>query len=240
MFFTGILNFMTKDNEKGRKLFHLGVIPDGNRRWAREKGLPSLKGHEKGFSVIHDLVKRSFELGVEVFSIWGFSTENWNRTKEEVGYLMKMFTKYVAKEGERLHQENIRFVMSGSRKELPKDLVTEIERIEGLTKENSKGTVNLCLNYGGKREILDAVEELVKSGKEVTADNLESFFYQDLPPVDLIIRTSGEQRLSGFQSWRGEYSELLFPDKHFPDMTPEDIEDALNEFNKRQRRFGGN
>jgi len=224
-----------------KNLKHLGIIPDGNRRWAKSHGLSSLKGHEKGSDIIEPICQQAFELGVETVSIWVFSTENWNRAVEEVSYLMGMFNKLLKTESVKLHKKDIRLLVSGSRERLSADLVRAIEEAENLTKGNSKGTINLCLNYGGQQEIIDAVNKLMASCKsKITKEDVTENLYHKLPPVDLIIRTSGEQRLSGFMSWSGGYSELYFVDKHWPDFLPQDIVRAVEEFNNKQRRFGGN
>ncbi len=220
---------------------HIGIIPDGNRRWAKAKGLPSLKGHEAGFKVLPAVAEAAFDAGVEVFSAWGFSTENWKRTADEVSYLMNLFIHYLGQEADNLHQKNIKLLVSGSRTELSDQLVAAIERAEQLTASNSRGVINICLNYGGRQELVDAVNHLIQEGKTtVTADDVSQHLYHQLPDLDLIIRTAGERRLSGFMPWQGVYSELCFSDKLWPDFTPEDLHLALNDFANRQRTFGGN
>ena len=220
---------------------HIGIIPDGNRRWAKSKGLPSLKGHEAGFKVLPAVAEAAFDAGVEVFSAWGFSTENWNRTAEEVSYLMDLFIHYLGQEANELHQKNIKLLVSGSRAELSDKLVQAIEQAEELTGNNSRGVINVCLNYGGRQELVDAVNGLIKEGKTaVTTDDLTRHLYHQLPDLDLIIRTAGERRLSGFMPWQGIYSELYFSDKLWPDFSPDDLHAALQDFANRKRTFGGN
>ena len=220
---------------------HIGIIPDGNRRWAKAKGLPSLKGHEAGFKAFEPVAEAAFDAGVEVFSAWGFSTENWNRTADEVSYLMDLFIHYLGQEAASLHSKNIKLLVSGSRAELSDKLVEAIEQAEQLTASNSRGVINICLNYGGRQELVDAVNHLIQEGKTaVTSDDLSQNLYHQLPDLDLIIRTAGERRLSGFMPWQGIYSELYFSDKLWPDFTPEDLRAALDDFTNRKRTFGGN
>ncbi len=218
---------------------HIGIIPDGNRRWAKAKGLPSLKGHEQGFKAFQPIAEAAFDAGVKVFSAWGFSTENWNRAAEEVSYLMDLFVHYLGQEAKGLHEKNIKLIISGSRAELSDKLREAIEQAETLTAGNSRGVINICLNYGGRKELVDAVNNLIKEGKTtVSAEDLSSHLYHQLPDVDLIIRTAGERRLSGFMPWQGVYSELYFSDKYWPDFTPEDLRLALEDFSRRKRTFG--
>jgi undecaprenyl diphosphate synthase len=219
---------------------HIGIIPDGNRRWAKTKGLPTLKGHEQGFKAFQPIAEAAFDAGIKVFSAWGFSTENWSRTAEEVSYLMDLFIHYLKQEAEGLHKKNIKLLISGSRAELSDKLNTAIDEAEKVTAGNSRGVINICLNYGGRKELVDAVNALMHEGKTtITAEDISSHVYHQLPDVDLIIRTAGERRLSGFMPWQGIYSELYFSDKYWPDFTPEDLRLALEDFAGRKRTFGG-
>jgi undecaprenyl diphosphate synthase len=219
---------------------HIGIIPDGSRRWAKAKGLPSLKGHEQGFETFRLIAEAAFDAGVKVLSGWGFSTENWSRTSEEVQYLMNLFVHYLSNEAKSLHEKNIKLLISGSRAELSDKLNTAIDEAEKLTAGNSRGVINICLNYGGRKELVDAVNALMHEGKTtITAEDISSHVYHQLPDVDLIIRTAGERRLSGFMPWQGVYSELYFSDKYWPDFTPEDLRLALEDFAGRKRTFGG-
>ncbi len=226
---------------------HLAIIPDGNRRWAKQNGLLAIQGHKKGFDIVEPVVRRAFDLGVRYISVWAFSTENWKRSEEEVSYLMDIYTSLINDNGRRLGEEGFRFVVSGQRRQLPEKLIKAIEEIEANTKDNIKGTVNLCLNYGGHQELIDAANKALRTfrsggGGGVGEFNEEVFrqnLYQELPDIDLIIRTSGEKRLSGFMPWLGSYSELVFFDKHWPAFLPEDIDSALAEFAKRNRTIGG-
>ena len=227
---------------------HIGLIVDGNRRWAKARNLHTLKGHEEGFNVLKKIIKKCFNEGVTYVSAYIFSTENWNRSDEEVSYLMKLFERYFSKEIQDLHKNNIKVLSSGDRKnKVSKKLVEIINKAEELTSGNSGGTLCLCFNYGGQTEIIEATRKIaqkVQSG-ELLIDDIDSKLFEqnlytpEVPAVDLMIRTSGEQRISNFQLWRMAYSEMLFLDKPWPDMKDEDIEKALLNYQKRDRRMGG-
>lgn len=228
---------------KGPK--HVGIILDGNRRWAKEQGLKAVEGHKAGSEAVEPVLQAAFDHGVEYMTLFVFSTENWNRTQEEVGYLMKLFIKYFKRESDRLIREGIRVKFAGRIDDrVDDDIAKAIMDIEAMSADNTKGTVIFCFNYGGAAEIVDATRQIVESGispqdidEQVVADHM---YHPDVPPVDLVIRTSGEQRLSGFNLWRSAYSELLFVDKYWPDFTSADMEDAIKEYASRNRRFGGN
>jgi len=212
---------------------HIGFIVDGNRRWAKERGLTSYRGHLEGYKVLK-------ELSLDV--IYVFSTENWKRSNEEIGHLMSLVLRLVAKDLNQLQEKNIRVRILGSRDNVPKNVQKALDKAEAATKDNSAGTLALCFNYGGQAEITDAVKAIVRTGAkaeditpELIADNL---YGSDIPACDLIVRTSGEQRLSNFMLWRAAYSELLFMDKNWPDMTKQDVTDILEEYQRRTRRFG--
>ncbi len=221
---------------------HLGVIPDGNRRWARERGLPTLEGHRKGLDVAKQICLEALEQGVEYFTLYAFSTENWRRTEEEVGYLMNLFLHLVTNELEGLHERGVRLRIVGSRDRLSPRLLDALDAAEKKTAGNTGVTLCLALNYGGEQELSDAVRAIVASGvrpEEVTPELISSHLYApDVPSVDLIIRTSGEERTSGFMLARAAYAELYFVDKQWPDFTEEDLRSALREYGERQRRFG--
>ncbi len=224
------------------KLNHLAIIPDGNRRWAKGRSLPSLEGHRRGYDKVKDIGTWAIERGITHLSVWGFSTENWNRTAEEVGYLMNLIELALTKELKHYNSHGIRVQVIGSRDRLPENVLRAIDLVESETASNEKGNLYLCINYGGQAEIIEATKRLIEAGvspEEVTAERItQETWLADVPPVDLIIRTSGEQRLSGFMSWSGGYSELLFLDKHFPDFEESDMDYALEVFEKRKRRFG--
>ena len=219
---------------------HLGIILDGNRRWAKDRGLPQMKGHQKGYDNLKTIVKAAFDRGIGFVSAYVFSTENWNRSKQEVSYLMDLAMKIATSEVEELHKENIRVRFLGTKDRLSLKLIEAIEKAEAKTKDNTRGTVALCFNYGGQQEVADAVNRVLKSGnKTVTANQIEDNLYApDVPAVDFIIRTSGEQRISNFMLWRAAYSELKFVDKHWPDFSEADLDEALADYAGRKRRFG--
>jgi len=227
---------------------HIVLFPDGNRRWAKQKGLASLLGHKRGYENLLDFSEWCKNRGVKVLTAFGFSTENWNRTKEEVDYLMnlletglvKNFEKY---QGDKKYQElGIKVKVIGQKERLPKSLQEEIKRVEEATKKNKNLHLNLAISYGGKWDILNAVKNIVKEGIE--ADKIDEKLFESylstagLPNPDLIIRAGGEMRMSNFVLWQAAYSELYFSPKLWPDFTEHDLDLALAEFDKRSRRFG--
>jgi len=221
---------------------HLGIIPDGNRRWAEQNGKPSLFGHRQGMDVAKKIAIAAFDEGVEYFTMYAFSTENWKRTEEEVGYLMDLFFNLVVNEFGELEERGVRFQLLGSRKELSKRVLNAMEDAEERTKDYPNGTLSLCLNYGGEQEIVDAVRQIVASGvsaEDVTKELIDENMYgSNIPPVDMIIRSSSEHRISGFMLWRSAYAEYFFVNKLWPDYTVEDLHVALVEYGRRNRRFG--
>lgn len=222
---------------------HLGFILDGNRRWARERGLPTLEGHRAGYSNLKDITKAAINSGVSYVSAYIFSTENWNRTPEEVKYLMDLAYRMLTKDLKELNKEQIRVVWLGSSDRVSEKLQKAIKNAEDKTKNNTRGTLALCFNYGGHTELVDAVKNIVSSGVDAQAIDhkvLEDNLYggAEIPPVDLLVRTSGEQRLSGFMLYRMAYSELYFTDTFWPDFDEVQLEKALAEYARRNRRFG--
>lgn len=222
---------------------HVGIILDGNRRWAKNQGIPTLEGHRKGAEVFKDISLHAFDKGVEYLSAYVFSTENWSRTKEETSYLMKLVVKAVEKYLSEFHKKGIKIIVLGERSNLNSSVLKAIEQTEQKTANNENGTLALCFNYGGQQEIIDATKKIISKNinlQELTLSLFEQNLYSpELPQLDLLIRTSGEQRTSGFMLWRSAYAELLFSEKLWPDYTVEDFDEALIEYNKRQRRFGG-
>lgn len=226
---------------------HVAIILDGNRRWAKERGLPSLKGHQAGFDNICELVPYIVDRGVKVLSVYAFSTENFKRAEEEVKYLMDLFVKMFKKECNRIHKENIKIVVSGRKEMLREDVQEAIKYIEEKTKDNTKAIFNVCMAYGGRQEIVDATKKIladVKAGKleedAIDDDLMYKYMYNELPPIDFLIRTSGEERLSNYMLYQMSYAEMYFPKLYFPDFNKEEFEKAIDVFNKRERRFGGN
>lgn len=221
---------------------HVGYIVDGNRRWAKEHGLPVYEGHLAGYNTLKDVAIATLEAGVEYTSAYVFSTENWKRSADEVKRLMGLVLQLVSSDLPEFQKRNVRLRIAGTRDNVEPRIVKAIEKAEKETAGNTGGTLVLCFNYGGQLEIVDAIKKVVQSGtsidditEETIADNL---YLPDVPPLDLIVRTSGEQRLSNFMLWRSVYSELLFLEKNWPDMTNDDVTFIISEYEKRQRRFG--
>lgn len=226
---------------------HVAIILDGNRRWAKEKGLPQLKGHQKGFENIRQLAPYIINRGVKVLSVFAFSTENFKRAEEEVKYLMDLFVDMFKKECNKIHEENIKIIFSGRRDNLRKDVLEAMDYITEKTKNNTKGIFNICLNYGGQQEIADGAKKIaldVQSGKlnpeDINENLLYKYMYNELPPIDYLIRTSGEERISNFMLYELSYAEMYFPKIYFPDFDAEQFEKAIDIYNGRERRFGGN
>ena len=232
---------------------HIGFIVDGNRRWARERNLPTLEGHRRGFDRVELIAENIFDRGVKFASFYLFSTENWSRSEEEVSYLMDLLRHNITRLAKKLKKKGIKMVWQGRTEHAPADVVEKIKDAEEQTRDGTTGTVAICFNYGGHWEVADAAKKLVadvvqKIAKkqvedaqipEITPEVFAKYLYQpEVPPCDLIVRTSGEQRISGFQLWRSAYSEFLFIDKKFPDMGIEDIDNIIEEYNSRSRRFG--
>lgn len=221
---------------------HLGLILDGNRRWAKARSRSTLEGHEEGAEVLKSIALKAFNKGVKYISAYIFSTENWKRTQDEVGFLMNLAATAPDKYLDDYHKAGIKILIVGQRKGLNKPVLAAIERAESKTAKNTEGTLLLCFNYGGQQEIADALSKLIGQGvksSSVTPKDISSALYApEVPPVDLLIRTSGEQRISGFMLWRAAYAELKFVNKNWPDFTEADLDEALADYAARQRRFG--
>lgn len=222
---------------------HVGIIIDGNRRWAKENGLPTLEGHRQGLEKVKEVGRWCWDRGVRILTIFAFSTENWNRSKAEVRYLMRLLGQALAKkEVKRLNKEGIKVRVIGQRERLPKSLQGAIKQAEELTENNKQGILNIALSYGGRAEITEAIRKIIRE-KVSEAEINESLVGQNLwtnglPDPDLIIRTAGEQRLSNFLIWQAAYSELYFCQKYWPDFSEKDLDEALEDYGKRQRSFG--
>ena len=230
-------------SEKAELPRHIGFIVDGNRRWAKQHGLPAYEGHLAGYNALKDVALETLHQGVKCVSAYVFSTENWKRSEEEVGHLMGLLLKMLKADVPIFIENNVRLRVIGSKERLSGALVEAINNAEAKTADLRGGDLVLCLNYGGHLEITDAVKKIVQSGissEDVTSDLVaQNIYVPDVPPCDLIVRTSGEQRLSNFMLWRAAYSELMFIDKHWPDMTTDDVAVILDEYARRNRRFGG-
>lgn len=222
---------------------HVGFIIDGNRRWAKKHGLPVYEGHLAGYNALKDVVFDVANAGVKYISLYTFSTENWSRAKEEVSNLMGLMMRLFKTDVKLLLENDLRLVVLGSRDNLPKKMCDAIDSVEAQTAHCQKSTVAVCFNYGGKQEVAHAVKQLIEqkvSSEDITPELIsENLYKPEIPEVDLIVRTSGEKRLSNFMLWRSPYSELLFLDTLWPDMKKADVAAILEEYSKRHRRFGG-
>jgi len=223
---------------------HLGIIMDGNRRWARKMILPNpdLTGHTMGAEKVKDVVRWCVDRRIEVLSLFAFSAENWERDKKEVGFLMNLAEKFIAANIKKLHLQGARVRFCGRKHGLPGSLVEKIEMAEELTRANQRIIINIFFNYGGRAELVDAMKRIILEKvdlSQISETKIGSYLYTaGLPDPDLIIRTSGEQRISGFLLWQSAYSELHFTEKYWPDFSEKDLDDALKEYNRRKRRFG--
>jgi undecaprenyl diphosphate synthase len=222
---------------------HVAIIPDGNRRWAKEHNFPTLEGHRRGFDIAVKVGKKIRSLGIHTMTIWAFSTENWNRTKEEVSYLMKMYEAFFEKNLKEAMKEKVRIIHLGRKDRISKKLLEKIQNSEEKTKKFKDYVLNIALDYGGQDEIIRTIQKGSKQGNlnNITIEQFNNFLdtaNQPYPNPDLIIRTSGEQRTSGLMIWQAAYAEYIFLKKHFPDINDEDIEKAVEEYSSRQRRFG--
>lgn len=221
------------------ELKHLGVICDGNRRWAKSKGLPTLKGHEKGLSIIEEMISAADEVGIPFITFYVFSTENWGRSAEEVGYLMKLIEVKVFGLAKKLKEKNGKMVILGSKNRVDPKLVSLLEKAEEMTADCTGITVGICFNYGGEQEIAEAATIANEEEGEITPETIRKHLYHpEIPDVDMVVRTSGEERISGFMLWRASYAEFLFLEKYFPDIVPEDMDYIVKEYENRNRRFG--
>lgn len=233
--------------EKLKIPYHVGIILDGNGRWATERGLKRSEGHKAGFETLKILSKHVFTRGVKVLSVFAFSTENFNRTKDEVDYLMNLFLKGFKSSIKEFNKNNIKVVFSGRKEPLSDKVYESMKSLEKETLNNTGGILNICLNYGGQTEIVDTTKKLINDvldGKLKTEDITPEIFmknlYNDLPPMDFLIRTSREIRVSNFMLFSLAYAEMYFPLTYFPDFKEDEFEKALEEYTKRDRRFGKN
>ena len=221
---------------------HVAIIVDGNGRWAKERGYSRMKGHDAGFENLKELGTYILSKGIKVLSVYVFSTENFKRDKQEVNHLMDLFILMFKRDKNFFMKNNIKVVFSGRDEPLPKKVIEARDKLAELTKNNTGGIFNVCLNYGGRAEIVDATKRMIEDGikaEDITEELYSKYMYQDLPDVDLMIRTSGEIRLSNFLLWELSYAELYFTKTKFPDFKKDDFDNAILEYTKRDRRFGG-
>lgn len=220
-------------------LTHLGIIADGNRRWAKERGLPTIEGHRQGLKAIEQLVAAAAKSKIPFVTFYVFSTENWGREKTEVTNIMKLAETMIMKFAKKMADNNIRFLVLGSHSNISPTLASLIEKAEKMTKDCTGTTACFCFNYGGEQEIADAANIALEADGEITPETIRKHLYHpEVPDLDMVVRTSGEERISGFMLWRAAYAELMFIEKYFPEMTADDMAEILAEYEKRNRRFG--
>lgn len=221
---------------------HIGIIMDGNRRWARERGLPTFEGHRRGYDKVKEVGDWCLARDIKILTVFAFSRENWQRSKEEVDYLMNLLQFALTKELNEFSKRGIKLKIIGRREGLPEKVARAADEAEDRTEKNTRGLLQIAINYGGRSEIVDAVKKIIHQGaaKELVDEKLieENLYTSGLPDPDLIIRTSGEQRLSGFLLWQSAYSELYFCQKYWPDFSEKDLDEALQWYAGRGRRFG--
>lgn len=228
--------------ESSANIDHIAFILDGNRRWAQEHSLPKLQGHRRGYDNLKTIAEACFDRGIQVVSAYIFSIENWNRSKTEVNYLMDLAYKIFQSDLEELSQKGFKIVWSGVPDKLSNKIKTAIDKTIEETKQNTKGVLNLCFNYSGQQEIVESVKTLVKenvSYEQITIEAIQArLFHPELPAPDLIVRTSGEQRLSNFLLWESAYAELIFVPQMWPDFDEPLLDEVIAQYQSRIRRFG--
>ena len=225
---------------------HVALIMDGNGRWAEMRGVTKLEGHHAGMNSMKEIIKKADAMGVKYLSVYAFSTENWKRSREEVGGIFNLLVKYMAIELKEMNEKNMKVNIFGDwQHKLPDDAIEAVRDAVVTTRNNTGLVFNICLNYGSRDEIVRAFNNLLKEGRtEVTEDDISAALYSgdengNVPDPDLIIRTSGEERLSNFLLWQAAYSEFAFTDTLWPDFTPEEFESIVEEYRTRERRYGG-
>lgn len=238
---------MTEQNKTERKIpNHVAIIMDGNARWAQSKGMPIKKGHIKAIETLGHTIENCIELGIKHLTVFAFSTENWKRSKREVTDLMTLAKYHVKKQAKELNKKGVRVKVLGSFEKIEKSLIKQIQHAEKLTENNDKLHLNICFNYGGRREMVDATKKIAKKVLDgvISIDEVdeklvkENLYNPTMPDPDLFIRTSGEQRFSGFLLWQISYAELFFTKTYWPDFDKEELIKAIDSFNKRERRYG--
>jgi undecaprenyl diphosphate synthase len=226
---------------------HIAIIMDGNGRWAKARGLPKVMGHRKGVNAVEEALKGCQEHGVKILTLYAFSTENWKRPDREVRALMGLLNEFLDKKLEQLHKKGVKLNCLGRIEQLPPQVYKKLKQAMALTKNNKRSVLNLALNYGGRAEIVDAVRDITRQvktkklkEKDIDEETFSNFLYtRDMPDPDLLIRTSGEMRVSNFLLWQISYSEIYVTKKNWPDFRSEDLRAAIEDYKSRQRRFGG-
>lgn len=224
---------------------HVAIIMDGNGRWAQKRGLKRTKGHQKGAEALKKISEYVYDKNIKVLSVFAFSTENWKRDKEEVDYLMDLFIKAFKENFDVVKKKGVKVIFSGIKDKLSDKVIKAMEKMTEETKDNTNGIFNICLNYGGQDEIINATKKISKDVKDgiidyndINQDLFGKYLFNDLPPIDLLIRTSGEYRISNFMLWQMAYAELYFIDTLWPDFDEKEMDKAIDSYNKRDRRFG--
>ncbi len=219
---------------------HIAIIMDGNGRWAKNQNKPRVFGHKAGANTLRKIMEYCNKIGVTYLTVYAFSTENWKRSQEEVDALMFLFKSYIKSERENLLKNKIRFMVSGREEGVNPSLMEAIKELEEATSKDYEMTLNIAFNYGGRAEITDAVNKILKDGKtSITEEEFSKYLYNDIPDPDFVIRTSGEFRISNFLLWQIAYSEIYITDKYWPDFDEVEMEKAILSYSKRERRFGG-
>ncbi|MHD0319166.1 isoprenyl transferase [Fusobacterium sp. THCT1E2] len=219
---------------------HIAIIMDGNGRWAERRGLPRTLGHKEGAVALRKIITYAGEIGIKYLTVYAFSTENWKRSKDEVDALMFLFKTYLKNEEKNIMKNNVRFLVSGRKEGVSPSLLEAIKNLEDKSKNNTGLTLNIAFNYGGRAEIIDAVNSILKSKEDhIDEENFSKYLYSDIPDPELLIRTSGEFRISNFLLWQIAYSEIYITEALWPDFDEKELDKAIESYNGRDRRFGG-
>ena len=219
---------------------HIAIIMDGNGRWAERRGLPRTLGHKEGAVALRKIITYAGEIGIKYLTVYAFSTENWRRSKDEVDALMFLFKTYLKNEEKNIMKNNVRFLVSGRKDGVSLPLLKAIKNLEDKSKDNTGLTLNIAFNYGGRAEIIDAVNSILKLKKDhIDEENFSKYLYSDIPDPELLIRTSGELRISNFLLWQIAYSEIYITEALWPDFDEKELDKAIESYNGRDRRFGG-
>ncbi len=219
---------------------HIAIIMDGNGRWATERGFSRTEGHKKGVEVVNEIIKKAHDNGVKYLTLYTFSTENWKRPKLEIKALFSLFKRYLIKERETMKKDGVKLVFSGRREGIEESLLKEMDKTVEYLSEGKKLILNIAFNYGGRAEITDAVNKILKEKKEkIEEGELQKYLYNNLPDPEILIRTGGDYRISNFLLWQMAYTEIFIIDKYWPDFGEEDLKDIIEKYRKRNRRFGG-
>ena len=219
---------------------HIAIIMDGNGRWAEKRGLPRTFGHKEGADALRKIITYAGKIGVKYLTVYAFSTENWKRSKNEIDALMFLFKTYLKNEEKNIMKNNVRFLVSGRKNGVSSSLLEAIKKLEDKSRDNTGLTLNIAFNYGGRAEIIDAVNSILKSGADnINEEDFSKYLYNDIPDPELLIRTSGEFRISNFLLWQIAYSEIYITKALWPDFDEKELDKAIQSYNERDRRFGG-